>query len=78
MINILILSCGTRNKIIQYFKETLKNRGKIIATDCSPIAPALYEADKYYIVPRMNEIGYIDYIFDICKKEKKVLLIKIL
>ena len=70
MINILILSCGTRNKIIQYFKETLKNRGKIIATDCSPIAPALYEADKYYIVPRMNEIGYIDYIFDICKKEK--------
>ena len=32
-------------------------------------APAIYEADKYYIVPRMTDEGYIDVIFDICKKE---------
>lgn len=70
MINILILSCGTRNKIIQYFKENLSGIGKVIATDCSSIAPALYEADKYYIVPRMVDIGYIDVILDICKKEE--------
>lgn len=69
MINILILSCGTRNKIIQYFKENLLNRGKVIATDCSSIAPALHEADKYYIVPRMIDTGYIEIILDICKKE---------
>lgn len=69
-INILILSCGTRNKIIQYFRETLDGRGKVIATDCSNIAPALYDADKYYIVPRMTEKGYIEKILDICKKEK--------
>ena len=25
--NILILSCGTRNKIVQYFKKELGNRG---------------------------------------------------
>ena len=68
--NILILSCGTRNKIVQYFKENLKNKGKVIATDCSEIAPALYDADKYYIVPRMTEPGYIDIILDICKKEE--------
>lgn len=68
-INILILSAGTRNKIVQYFKKTLGENGKVITTDMSTIAPAIYESDKYYIVPRITEPGYIDIILDICKKE---------
>ena len=67
--NFLILSCGTRNKVVQYFKRTFKD-GKIVATDCSEIAPALFEADKYYIVPRITADGYLDVILDICKKEQ--------
>lgn len=67
--NILILSVGTRNKVVQYFKKALAGKGKVIATDMSEIAPAIYEADKFYIVPRITEEGYIDQIFDICKKE---------
>lgn len=67
--NILILSVGTRNKIVQYFKRTIGNSGIIVATDMSDIAPAVYEADKFYKVPRMTDKGYIDVIFDICKKE---------
>lgn len=68
--NILILSCGTRNKIVQYFKKAIGNNGIVIATDMQKTAPALYEADKQYIVPRMTAPGYINVIFDICKKEK--------
>ena len=68
--NILILSAGTRNKIVQYFKNALSGKGLVVATDCSNLAPAIYEADKYYIVPRMTDEGYIDVILDICKKEK--------
>lgn len=68
--NILILSAGTRNKIVQYFKKALNGNGTVVATDMSELAPAIYEADKYYIVPRMTENGYIDIIFDICRKEK--------
>lgn len=68
-INILVLSCGTRNKIIQYFKQTLNGRGNVVATDCSTIAPALYDADKHYIVPRIDEKGYIEKVLNICKKE---------
>ena len=45
MINILILSAGTRDKVVQYFKEALAGKGQVIATDCSPYAPAIYEAD---------------------------------
>ena len=70
MINILVLSAGTRNKIIQYFKRELAGNGLVIATDCSSIAPAIYEADKHYIVPRIGDEGYIDVILDICKQEK--------
>lgn len=69
-LNILILSCGTRNKIVQYFKRELNGKGNVIATDCSRLAPALYEADKYYIVPQIDDKHYIDTIFEICKKEE--------
>lgn len=68
--NILILSCGTRNKIVQYFKRAFDGIGNVIATDCSNLAPALYEADKYYIVPRMDAPDYLNVIIDICEKEK--------
>lgn len=68
--NILILSSGTRNKIVQYFKKAVGENGKVVCTDMSNLAPSIYEADKFYIVPRMTEPGYIEVIFDICKKEK--------
>lgn len=68
--NILILAAGTRNKIVQYFKHTFDGIGKVIATDASELGPAIYDADKYYIVPPINEPGYIDIILDICKKEE--------
>lgn len=68
--NILILSAGTRDKVVQYFKRTVGNTGKVVATDMTNLAPAVHEADKFYQVPRMTEDGYIDIIFDICKKEE--------
>lgn len=68
--NILILSAGTRNKVVEYFVRTLAGKGNVVATDMSELAPAIYEADKYYIVPRMTEPGYLDVILNICKQEK--------
>ena len=68
--NILILSSGTRNKVVEYFKKTLAGQGKVICTDMSSLAPSVYEADQFYTVPRMTAPGYIDVILDICKKEK--------
>ena len=68
--NILILSAGTRNKIVQYFKRAVGADGLVVATDCSVVAPAIYDADKCYIVPRITEPGYINVILDICRREK--------
>lgn len=67
-IKILILSCGTRNKLVQYFKREIDDRGLIMAADCSELAPALYDVDKYFVVPSMTENKYIDVIFSICKE----------
>ena len=66
--NILILSCGTRDLLVRYFKKADFDR--VIGADCSELAPALYEADKYYLIPRMTEEGYFDAILEICRKEK--------
>lgn len=74
MINILLLSVGTRNKIVEYFMENIningEKLGNIVVTDASELAPAVYLADKHYIVPRINEEGYMEKILEICKKEK--------
>lgn len=68
--NILILSCGTRNKVVQYFRKALAGKGNVIATDMSPYAPAIFEADRFYLVPRITDPGYIDIVLDICQKEQ--------
>lgn len=68
--NILLLSSGSRNKIVQYFRKTLAGKGNVICTDMSNMAPSIYEADKFYTVPRITDPGYLDVILDICKKER--------
>ena len=68
--NILILSAGTRNKVVQFFKEAVGESGKVVATDCSNLAPAVYDADVFYLVPRITAPGYIDRILEICAEEK--------
>lgn len=76
--NILILSAGTRNKVVQYFKKELEGKGNVVATDCSNLAPAIYEADKFYIVPRIDADNYLDVILDICQKENIDTLISLI
>lgn len=67
--NILVTSAGRRVKIIEYFKNTLKPiNGKVIATDCDSHAPAIYFADNYEIVPRIDDPNYINILLEICKK----------
>lgn len=68
--NVLILSCGTRCKLVEYFKNRENGFDKVVVTDCNELAPALYFADKYYIVSKMSEPSYFDEIHEICEKEK--------
>lgn len=67
--NILMCSVGRRGELLKCFKESMEEKGRIIATDLSPYAPALYFADRQYVVPRIDDPDYMDILLDICKKE---------
>lgn len=68
--NYLMLSVGRRGELMKDFRASMEEGSRIIATDNSPYAPALYFADKQYIVPRIDDPIYIDTILDICRKEQ--------
>ena len=69
-INILITSAGRRSMLIEYFRKEFNNLGKVITTDCSELAPAIYFSDKNYIVPKITNPEYVNNLLSICKKEK--------
>lgn len=68
--NYLMLSVGRRGELLKDFRKSIEDGSKIIATDLSPYAPAIYFADKQYLVPRIDDPEYIGTILDICKKEQ--------
>ena len=77
-INVLVLSAGRRVELIQCFKKAARElgiSGSVVAVDCSPTAPALYFADKYRIVPRIDSGDYVRALIDICNEEKISLVV---
>ena len=68
--NYLMCSVGRRAELMKYFRKSMENGSRIVAVDNSPYAPALYFADKRYIVPRIDAPDYIDTLLAICKEEK--------
>lgn len=68
--NILFCSAGRRVELLKDFRKSMDSTDRIIAVDLSGLAPALYVADAYYIVPRIDDPSYLDMIFDICRKEE--------
>lgn len=67
--NFLMLSVGRRGELLKDFRKSIGEGSKIIAADLSPYAPALYFADKQFLVPRVDDPTYINTVLDICKKE---------
>lgn len=68
--NYLMCSVGRRGELLKDFRNSMEKNSTLIATDNSPYAPAIYLADKQYLVPLINSPEYIDTLIDICKKEE--------
>lgn len=66
--NILFCSVGRRAKLLMNFRQSMQGCGNIVATDLSPVAPALFFADKTYLVPRIDDPTYFDAVLDICEQ----------
>ena len=67
--NILITSAGRRTYLVQYFKQALAGRGRILAADASPLAPALTAADGKYLLPRADDPAYAEELLRLCQTE---------
>lgn len=72
--NVLFSCAGRRNYLISYFKDALKGEGLVLAADSSPYAPAMSDADKCFILPRVDSVDYLEKLLDICREEKVKLL----
>jgi len=69
MDNILFCSVGRRARLLMDFRDSMKGCGNLVATDLSPVAPALFFADKTYLVPRIDAPEYFGKVLDICQQE---------
>jgi carbamoyl-phosphate synthase large subunit len=68
--NILFCSVGRRARLLMDFRQSMNSCGRLVATDLSPVAPALFFADETYLVPRITAPDYFDYVLDICEKSE--------
>lgn len=70
MDNLLFCSAGRRNTLLKDIRKSLDGSFGIIATDLSPVAPALFEADKAFLVPRIDAPDYFETILKICEQNE--------
>lgn len=68
--NYLFCSAGRRGELLKDFRQSIPTDSVMVAADNSCYAPALYLADKQYVVPRIDAPEYVDVILEICRKEK--------
>lgn len=76
--NILICSAGRRVSLVKLFSKALKDlklNGLVYAVDIDIAAPALYVADKFKIVSKVNDPGYINQLLQICIENEISLVI---
>ena len=67
--NFLLCSVGRRGEIMKNIRQSLSSGSMLVATDNSRFAPALYLADKQYLVPLIKDPEYIPSLLEICRRE---------
>jgi carbamoyl-phosphate synthase large subunit len=71
--NVLFTSIGRRVELIRAFRsafEDLRLQGEIIGLDRDPLAPALQECTKSFIVPSLDSPDYIPVLVEIFRRGK--------
>lgn len=64
--NILITCAGRRHYLVEFFKDFVGKKGKIVGTDMSPYAPALAACDITYLCHAVTHPAYIEQLIEIC------------
>jgi carbamoyl-phosphate synthase large subunit len=76
-VNIILTCCGRRNYLVNYFKTALAGKGQVLATDASPDAVSLQEADRSFVLPLVSDPTYFDKLLAICQDYKPKILVSL-
>ena len=69
--NILVLSAGRRVELIKLLKKSVKEReenAKVIAADANSLSPALFFADEYVLLPRVDQSNFLPELIESIQK----------
>lgn len=74
--NILLTSAGRRTYLVEYFKEAIKGKGTVYASN-SVFSPALNTADDFVITPLIYEKNYIPFLLNFVKEKNISVIISL-
>lgn len=75
--NILLTTVGRRTYLVEYFKDVLKNKGKVYAAN-GIYTYTLSQADGYIITPMAFSKDYIPILLKFCKENQITAIISLL
>jgi carbamoyl-phosphate synthase large subunit len=76
-VNVLFTSAGRRVELLRAFRRAYRAlglRGRILVTDIQPLAPTFQVANTAYIVPRLDDPGYLPALLEIVRRERVALV----
>ena len=72
--NVLLTSVGRRDYLVEYFRQALQGRGKVVATNTIAETTGMFAADAAEVVPPARDPGFIDTLVEICHRHRIRLL----
>ena len=76
-VNVLFTSAGRRVELLRAFQRAYRAlglKGRILVTDIQPLAPTFHVADSAYVIPRLDDPGYIPALLEIVRRQRVTLL----
>ncbi|MBU3841448.1 MAG: ATP-grasp domain-containing protein [Candidatus Fusobacterium pullicola] len=75
--NILLTSVGRRSYLVEYFKNELKDKGKVYVANSTNQSSAFQYADEYVITPLIYDENYISFLKKYCLEKNISVIISL-
>lgn len=68
--NILFISSGRRDYLIEYFTDALRQHGSVHVANSDPLCSAFAVGDAQVVTPEIHSGDYISFLQDYCSRKK--------
>lgn len=77
-VTVVLVSAGRRVELTRALHrayEAVGVEGRTVAVDIDPLAPAMHEADRSYLIPRLTDPAFLPALVSICEREQATLVV---